>query len=367
MKKLIACLLLAVMALSCAAAAEELPLIEQYPLENYRTANALPEVCFPQICISPYGPSTLFESSRKEPWFITLPGPEGAVPVNYDADSCFFINPDHDIQYSYQAVDSYAYETFLNKCDDDANIVYDGEGKQAAYIAPDKTRAYALIGVPEIEKGAKLYIAVYYGGLRRASDQEKADTLRRVITEEIDRVKAQMTVSKLDAFWTEGKYRGVRIPADEISAGSSVVLPFPVFTAKNPDGAEETALLFPYKVDGNQVKTYACFHRGMTIEFEFKADTYSYVNSKKEDPANQISQITLSDGSAWEVYVSNTTRDGGIYAAYLHRVLSETAGRNQDKTCYLTCRVSFDHVDCPDLDALTGYMNVLADAGITLE
>lgn len=366
MKKLIACLLLTALLLSAAALAEDKPWIEQKPLENYSSAYELTETAYPQICISPYGGYALFESDRKAPWYITLPMPEGALPVSYDVDSCFLINPEHDIQYNYQAVDSYAYETFLNKCEDDANIVFDGSDKTAAYIAPDRSRAYALIGVPEIEKGAKLYISVYYGGLRRADDQEKADTLRRVITEEVARVKAQLTVAQADAFWTLDRYQGIRLPLDEIK-GQSLTLHFPAFTALNKDGAEETAQLFPVKVDGDRLTAYVCFHRGMTVEFEFDAKDYSYVNSKKEEAENQISQITLSDGSAWEVYVSNTLRDGSISAAYLHRVLSETAGRNQDKTCYLTCRVSFNNVACPDLDALTGYMNVLADAGMVLE
>ena len=128
MKRLIAVLtgLVMLCGIAAACAEEALPYLETQNQDVYINSTILTEASYPQVCISHYSAYAIIESNYKEPWFVTFPGPAGASCSEFNVDSCQYFDLENYRQYFYQATDSYSYETFLNKCQDENNIVLDG-------------------------------------------------------------------------------------------------------------------------------------------------------------------------------------------------------------------------------------------------
>ena len=253
MKKLLA-LLMSLMLLCGIAAANaeaELPYLETVDQNMYFNKTLLTAESYPQVCISPFSAYSLFESTHDEPWYVTFPGPEGAQCCDFSADSCGFLDVDNAYSYSYHAVDSYSYETFLNKCPDENNILLDGSDKIAAYINPDYGSAFALFGLDEIKRGAKLYVSVSMDMYRKLPEDSRAQTLTDFIKAEVERLQANMTCAVNNKFWTVDACKGVKLYSVSIP-GMTLVQDLPASIDFHFDGETFSAKPFITRVDSQK-------------------------------------------------------------------------------------------------------------------
>ena len=370
MKKLTAMLLgLALLCCAVFAVAEdaaELPYLETESQDVYLSATVLTEASYPMVCISPYGTYDLFSRDKYDPWYVTFPCPEGMRCTSFGADNADFLNLDANdaCDYYYQATDRYSYESFLLDCENKDNILLDGSDKVAAYILPDSGRARALFGLDEIQEGAKMYVQIFVNGLNRKEDDEKTEILKTKITDEIARLQESMSFVKMDKFWTDGAYKGVKLYSKSF-AGNYLTIDMPEmeFTF------EEAGIggnLFPVDVDGTSVKCYAGRERRKYIEVDFSADTYSYVYYSREE--SEITKVTLSDGNEWGIYVANEN-DGKPYSVHAARVVNTIDSNGEEKPVYLTVQISCSSVGTywPDLDAFVKDLDVIAQCIHTAE
>ena len=356
MKKLLA--LLMVLMLLCGVAAAnaeaELPYLETVDQNMYFNKTLLTNESYPQVCISPFSAYSLFESTYDDPWYVTFPCPEGAQCNEFSVDSCGFLDVNNAYQYYYQATDSYSYETFLNKCDDESNIILDGSDKAAAYISPDRGNAYALLGLDEIKKGAKLYVSFSMDLYRKLPEDSRAQTLADFIKAEVERIKANMTCATQDKFWTVDACKGVKLYSVSIP-GMTLVQDLPASIDFHFDGETFTAKPFISRVDGQEFSAYAAAEdRSKSVRIQAEINSYSYVFYNRE--ASEYTMVTLDDGSEWGIYVAND-KDGKPYSVYASRVLSS----KDDKTLYFTYQLTVGQggMVWADLDAFKTDLNTL--------
>ena len=337
--------------------AEEIYL-RQIPQSSYINTMLLPEDTYPMVCISPFASYSLYESYRKEPWFILFNLPDGAVATEFDTNSCHLVDMDNQIQYSYQATDDYSYESFLNKCENDDYIIYDGEGKKAAYIDPDSKRAYGLIGIPEITKGTKLYISISMNGINRnVATEKRIPLLADAVRKEVDRVQSQLLVKKMDRYWTDGNYAGVRMLCMEYS-DLMLVLDFPEMTLQMKDGTVRSARMFLTKLDGYDMTGYCDFGDNTSLKVEISMETYSYVPYKKAEDPSQVHAVTLSDGTEIEIYM-NTLSDGTASLVYSSRLLDNNAGYSRDQNYYLNINLDGENLRWRDVEDAAGDLDII--------
>ena len=336
MKRLIAMLLgLALLCGAALAGAEEtagLPMLEAGLLKNYYTGISLTAESYPQVCISPYSSGGLFESDSKEPWYAVFPCPDGALCTEFDTSSCFLIDGENDKQYGYNLYDDYSYESFLNKCEDENNIVLDGSDKVAAYISPKGSKAYLLFGVDEIKKGAKLYVMIYLGGLSRAEEEEKASLLKEAALAETERLLGNIVCEKKDTFWTDGAYSGVKIVSENVK-GLTMTVKMDNAAFHFTEG-EVSGTIFPVKVYSDCLDFYAVKDRKTSVSMEVKVETYSPVFYNREE--SEITRATLSDGNEWGIYAGNIDDNGRPFNVYASRILSQ---EDPDRPVYLNIQL----------------------------
>ena len=341
MKKLTAILLGLVLLCSAAlaGAAEgtaELPYLETESQDVYLSSTVLTEASYPQVCISPYGEYGLFSWDKYDPWYVVFPCPEGMRAEEFGTSKANFLMLDANNAFEiyYEATDRYSYEDFLLKADE-ANILLDGSEGVAAYIDPDRATARALFGLDEIQKGAKLFVDIHVQRLSSKEDDEKAEILKTKVTDEIARLKENMSCVKMDKFWTDGNFKGVKLYSKSF-AGNTLTIDMPEieFTLEE---AGIGGKLFPVSLDGTEVKCYAGKERGKFVEVSFSSDTYSYVYYDREE--TDIQKVTLSDGSEWGIYVANEM-DGKPYSVYAARVLNTIDSNGEEKPVYLTVQIS---------------------------
>ena len=356
MKKLLA-LLMSLMLLCGIAAANaeaELPYLETVDQDMYINQTLLTAESYPQVCISPFSAYSLFESTHDEPWYVTFPGPEGAQCCDFSADSCGFLDVDNAYSYSYHAVDSYSYETFLNKCPDENNILLDGSDKIAAYINPDYGSAFALFGLDEIKRGAKLYVSVSMDLYRKLPEDSRAQTLTDFIKAEVERLQANMTCAVNNKFWTVDACKGVKLYSVSIP-GMTLVQDLPASIDFHFDGETFSAKPFITRVDGQEFTVYAAAEdRSKSVRIQAEINSYSYVFYNRE--ASEYTMVTLDDGSEWGLYVAND-KEGKPYSVYASRVLSA----KDDKTLYFTYQLTVGQggMVWADLDAFKADLNTL--------
>ena len=317
----IALLTLALLLPLCASAEEGLPMIQQMTQNEYSSTAVLTTESYPEVCISPYVFSSAFISQYREPYFIHFPCPPNTFVADFETRTASFLDLENSYQYMYQALESYAYETFLNDCDVDEYILADGSDGLAMYINPDRYRAYALIGVPEIEKSAKLYISFIGDSLRGRDEQVIIDTLTEVITGEVARIRASMTVAPAEAYWSDGRYAGFNMisTSNTVGLGMSYTL---------PEGCYVTS------IDDLDVSVAKVLGQDDAIVDTFKIGTYSYINSRVEEEPEHVITVTI-DGAEYRIY-SHWYNDEKILSANVDRVLSTEAGYSNDQTLYLT-------------------------------
>ena len=356
MKKLLALLmgLMLLCGIAAAHAEAELPYLETVDQDMYINQTLLTAESYPQVCISPFSAYSLFESTYDEPWYVTFPAPEGAQCNEFTVDSCGFLDVNNAYQYYYQATDSYSYETFLNKCEDESNIILDGSDKIAAYIKPDYGNAYALLGLDEIKRGAKLYVTVSMDLYRKLPEDSRAQTLADFIKAEAERIKGSMTCATSDKYWTDGAYKGVKLYSVSIP-GMTLVQDLPASIDFHFDGETFTAKPFVSRVDGQEFTVYAAEGRAKSVRIQAEINSYSYVFYNRE--ASEYTMVTLDDGSEWGIYVAND-KDGKPYSVYASRVLTGS----EDKTLYFTYQLTVGQggMVWADLDAFKGDLNTLA-------
>lgn len=370
MKKLTA-ILLGLVLLSFAAlagAAEgtaELPYLETESQDVYLSSTVLTEASYPQVCISPYGEYGLFSWDKYDPWYVVFPCPEGMRAEEFGASKANFLMLDANNAFEiyYEATDRYSYEDFLLKADD-ANILLDGSEGVAAFIDPDRGTARALFGLDEIQKGAKLFVDIHVQRMSSKEDDEKAEILKTKITDEIARLQGNMSLVKMDRFWTDGAFKGVKLYSKSF-AGNYLTIDMPEIEFS----FEETGIggkPFPTNVDGTTVKCYVGKERGKFVEISFSADTYSYVYYSREE--SEITTVTLSDGNEWGIYVANEM-DGKPYSVHAARVVNTIDSNGEEKPVYLTVQISCSGIGTywPDLDAFTKDLDVIAQCIHTAE
>lgn len=345
----------------------ELPYIESEDQDVYISATVLTEASYPQVCISPYSSYELFARNKKDPWYVTFPVPEGLRCESFSVDNANFLSLDANNAYEiyYQAADRYSYEDFLLDCEDkENNMLMDGSEKVAAYISPDSGRARALFGLDEIQEGAKLYVQIHVQHLNKKEDAEKAEILKKAISDEIARIQGSMKCVKMDKFWTDGAYKGVKLYNKSLP-GNYLVMNMPEisfhFTEEGFGGQ-----VFPVDVDGMDVKAYVCKDREKSVDISIDADTYSYVYYNRDE--SEITKVTLSDGNEWGIYVANE-KDGQPYSVHAARVLTTTGSGDDEKPVYLTVQInaSSSGLYWADVDAFAKDLDVIAQSVKTAE
>lgn len=324
-------LLLTLALFATAAAAEELPYLQQLSQNAYINAVLIDPACYPEVCIAPYYFSSMYLSNYSEPAFMKFPCPAGTFAASFDENSVVFLDLTYNRQYIYNGRDGYAYENFLNRCEDESNILADGSDGVAIYIEPSSQRANALIGVPEISRQAKLQVTLIDDSLRKKTDEEIAASLTEQIQAEVARIQASLTVETMPEYWTAGRFAGFKV----ISEDRGVVGLSLTFTL--PEGYEII------KVDNTDVTIAKVLGERNGLEIAFDLETYSYVNSKQEENPDSVTTVTIGDAD-YRVY-PNWYNDEKILSAYVDRALSNTAGYSGEDTYYLTIYLDPDG-DC---------------------
>lgn len=358
MKKLIAVLMGLMLLCGAAAGAEEaLPYLETQDQNVYFGSTLLTEGSYPQVCISPYSTYALFESDRNEPWYVTFPAPDGAQCSQFTVDSCHFLDLENLRQISYQAMESYSYETFLNKCEDESNIILDGSDKKAAYIKPENGNAYALLGLDEIARGAKLYVSVHLDTIRKIAEDERAGILTDLITKEVDRISGGMSCVKLDRYWTDGAYQGVKLFCGSIP-GMTLTQDLPEIDF-HLDGESFGGKAFISTVDGQEYTAYVAKDRALTVRIEAEISSNSYVFYNREE--SEYTMVTLDDGSEWGLYVANEW-EGKPYSVHASRVLSSKDKNGDDRPVYFNYHLTTSSglkLAWADLESFKTDLNIL--------
>lgn len=361
MKKLAALLLALALLFTVSAQAEDAYMRQINQTRYVNTLFITPE-SYPQVCLAAYYPSILYSSSfKKEPLFASFSQPENTAIASFDMDSCFLLNEDENIQYNYQLIDNYSFETLLNKCDNDAYIIFDGSDKKAAYLAPDSARAYGLISVPEIAKGAKLYISIYLGGMGRSVSIEKqVERLTQVITQEVNRVEAEIQVTRMDPHWSVGRYTGLKMLSLEYG-DQMLVFDFPEVTAKCDDGTPATAQLFPISLDDNRFEGYVCFNQASGLQVDIEMGTYSYVEYQKEENPKEVHSVTMSNGAVFDVYAYGLA-DGSSTMVYASHILARDAGYDRDRNYYLTIELHGNSVKWTSVEEIAATLESIVSS-----
>ncbi len=296
----------------CAAGAEELPYIWQLQQNTYRNAAFLTPESYPRACLAPEGEFKLFSDYAKGQYIIFDP-PAGVYATEFDVESALFINEAERIQYHYEAYDEYAYETFLNDCDDDDYIIYDGSGRRAAYIVPDNKVAYGLIGVPEISKSTKLGFSIY---IDKVDPSVAAAVLTDAVKAEIDRLQNNLTVQTTSTFWSDGAYAGVKLLYTTFS-DLMLVFDIPEITVSNHYGDEYDVRFFVTSIENNKVNLSALYNGGSSdhysvsnAELRISFTTYNYAGRQKENHPNDVYSMTFDNDAPVDIYLSGMSDSG---------------------------------------------------------
>lgn len=359
MKKMIALLLGLMMICSCAAAAVEggeLPALETEKMEGYLGgASMLTEASFDKIYITPFGESQLYGKGDKETWYVAFDAPEGFRCASFSLDDMFFVNLENDRQYEYAVLDRASYENFLLDCKDESYILRDGSDGVAAFINPDGARARVMIGLDDIQKGAKLLIYISsWNEVKKLSDEEKPDLLKQMAQDEIARLQGNIECVKTNKFWTEDKFGSLKLyTVNADSEYLTVGLPEVTFNVTE-EGV--SGKLFPVIVDKSSFTLYAVSEPGKVVTVKGELGSYAYAAQQEED---KVSKVTLSDGSEWIVYVANED-DGKPYSVYAAKV---TGTSKNDDPIYLSLQLSRSFgsdVIWPDLDAFVKDLEAVA-------
>ena len=342
MKKLLVLLAVCALLVPCAAPAEG-NYIRQLPQDPYTLTTLIAPECYPEVTLTTDSTYRRFGSSSNGACqYLSFPGPDGALANRIDYNLAHFLDVDNLIQYTYQLSSSDSYEEFINSASKDEYILLDGTGKTAAYIDPDRSRAYGMIGVTEFGKSAKLRISIEMNNLgRNASESAKVQALSAAILPEVDRVKNAMMVENRDTAWNAGVFDGVKM-LDLYDPSYMLKLDFPVFNVSGTEARMIVTQLYDNKVEG------VYFLRpGVYLEVEIKLESYSYAASKLADGAEDCYRQTLGNGSEWIIYFANKRDDGTSDYIHSAKVVPTPAGMpgyKKDDVYYVTVHLNGEHI-----------------------
>ena len=342
MKKLLISALAAAALFTVTANAEEGVYLRQLPQYSYINCRLLTQESYPEVCIFPGYPSSLFSSySDTQPYFLCFPGPDGALADTFSSYEATYLDDQNNIQYGYSVTGSDSFEEFVNEAEDDSWILLDGSDGTAARIDPDGQRAYGMIATKEFGKSSKLIISIRLDSLDSKMPLEtRVQALSDAILAEVSRVSGSMHDETIEPYWSAGKYKGIKILDDSFQ--HLLTLDLPVFTVNYTEGGSADAPIYITDADRGRVEGFVDFGNDANIEVEIDYDDYSYAVSNFEDGTEGASEQTLDNGSKWILYISNKHDDGTAYAWYASKNLGFQNEYGDD--VYLTVYMSADQI-----------------------
>ncbi|MCL2544490.1 MAG: hypothetical protein FWE77_01080 [Clostridia bacterium] len=167
---------------------------------------------YPEIWLTPFSAQYIVEGRDSERYpanFLRFAPPEGTAPLRIESDSASLIDFNTLFQYSYEAVNRYAFELFLERAEEE-HILADGADGVAVYVIPGNRRGRALIDLKEFFGGtSKLWIEIY-----DHTGDLSGEELGQLIQEEVARVQGGMELVELDRFWSQGVFASVELFSD---------------------------------------------------------------------------------------------------------------------------------------------------------
>ena len=363
MKRFLALVLIAVMLASGFALAEDRPYMRQIEQNTYVLTLYITPESYPEIVLSPFYLSSIV-SGYKEPWFVRFSQPENTIMLDFDMRDCSCVNEDAEIQYSYQAVENYSFEGLLNECANDDYIVADGSAGYAAYVDPESGSAYGLVGLPEISKGAKLYVSIYMHGFMPSDTEERrSEILAETIAAECERIIAEKRVALEENFWEDNPYRGIKMPSLEYPS-EMMVFDFPTLPVSQSDGVRVNAQTHLYALDDNSMNLCAVAGEAC-VDIEVNLDNYTYLDYAMDEYPEDCYTVTLPDGLEFNVHMSGLKEYGYASSVYCSLLLANDAGYSGDDNYYLNIDFSGDGVRWTDT-AEIGEMLLNIMAGVVV-
>ena len=346
MKKLIALMLALVLALGAFACAEEKPSLFQQHAKNFSRVLMFQKENVPQVWLSNGSASWLFAYGYYSKCaVITFPCPEGMLCNEFQPDFMSFINDEEGLQYTYQVMDEYSYERLLNRCNNDAYIIYDGSDGKAAYIDPEYSEVCAVIKLDRISKNAKLYVELNFNFPRNYTTEKRVELLTAAAKSELPRVQNQIkydTISSASDFWTYDAFSDFFTPSMEFS-DFGIKFDLSTRLSRQVDRVSYTAPLFVTDADDNKFSLYAEFEKEISVNVTVNMETYSYVDYIKKDTPEEVFTLTDEQGNVFECYSRGYKNfDNQMEYAHLKTslLLSDKAGYSADKNYYLN--IDFD-------------------------
>lgn len=348
MKKVTVLLMAILLALSLVAPclAEDAAYVRTLPQYTYILDRLVAVETYPEVRIFPGYAYTLFSSySDSQPVFLCFPFMEGTQAAGFDSYSASCLDPDKGIQVQYMLTGSDSFEEFVNKAEADEYILRDGSDGAAAYINPERNRAYGMIAAEDFGKSAKLIISMGLDYLDSKMPLEtRVQALTEAIVPEVDRVRAQMRTETMAPYWSDGKFAGMKLLDDDFA--NLVEMDFQKLTVTNRDG--ETASDIPFmltEMSYNKVEGLYVAGKGNYVEAEFTFDTNPFPAYQLENNEEGASRETLENGDECLVYVSKN--DNSIVSWYASIPLKGLM--DNDKQVYMTLHFSGSNVEWNDV------------------
>ena len=331
MKKLLALVLVLLLAFPLIAGAEGATYIRQIPQSTYFSLNLITKESYREVNLTTAYTGNIFGGNAEPPLFLCFPYPNGALCHRIESGYVHCLNVENEIQYGYQLMSSYSYEEFINKAEKDEYILLDGEDKTAAYIDPSRSYAYGLIGVTEFGKSAKLMITIRIDSFSyNTEDEKKIAPLTQTILDEIARVKASMHTETKDPFWNSDTYAGVKMIFSE-NDSTLIKIDFPEMVENGMTPKVSVTTL-----NDNRVNVIYAYESGEYTEAEITIEDHSYAASKLETE-DDCYTVQLGNGSEWIVYFSNRRDDGTSSYVHISKVLDNLVpAKGKEKTIYLS-------------------------------
>lgn len=292
---------------------------------------------YPEIVLRPgYASTEIRKFQEGSLPFVHVPNPPDAVPIRFDYSDCAFINEDKRIVYNYEMHDRFAYEDFNAKVNDD-QILKDGSDGVAIRVRADVERAEALIGIPQMGKTAKLWIAIDDGKINsRMSEKEAFDILAEKITAEVERVQASLQVKEHSQLWTIGRYASFTMK-HYASSHDYYVLTDPDFMVERVDDLRLEGLYAAGKDQRGRLQHH---------EISIKLDNYKSSDSWEDSSSYKSIKHTLSNGM--DAITRLSLMDGKVSSSRTELVFGTGRNYSGEMPLYMEIYISYAYGFLPD-------------------
>ena len=353
MKKILALLLILALLPVVPALADGSGYIRQLPVYKYIGTPLIDRGSYPEVRIAP---GYVFEYFRSydpaEPVFLCFPGPDGAQVDDFEVDSAHYLDETNLIQYSYRVKSSDSWEEFINEARSDAYILMDGSDGMAAYIDPERLRAYGMLAAREFGKSSKLVISITLDAL---STKMPLDTIITALTEailrETARVKAQMHYETYETYWNSGDdYAGVKF-LEAYDYNFLFRLTFPRLPLIGDDGTSRYTGLIVTEMRYGKLEGVYNYGGGQYIQVTIALETYSFALTKIGENDADAREITLPNGDTWYIYMSGLTERGS--SGYVHASFPLGRKDKYDNMYYLNILLDGEGIGWNGFDDLT--------------